>query len=304
MKKHVSEEFSLELVGHSNYNFVDVNVLSDQKLFIDPCLIEISKSEWCVSANRTIRSYFDCFYKAYRDNDINAKRSLLSHAGEINCTRMGYGGGDNGHGNTVEGLLGKFKNLDRLAQELPTLSSAIDLPVLIPDFDKDGLSDMLTNIIHRELNDFTMSELTQLGVQPNCVTSFWTWDLNAQSWKLMENVPAYYAEKGELLLVPKGIVHFRYLCNIEQYLSRIILERMQNEQAYTDEKGKCRLPHKKDVRTEIVKIGDNWKYEHVVAYSASAPDTLDEYHHRIPEFYSNRQLSDEQLDRLIYKRAS
>ena len=83
-------------------------------------------------------------------------------------------------------------------------------------------------------------------------------------------------------------------------LNMVIIERMLNGYVSFDSNGKRILPNKSDVRAGIVKFGDNWRYEHVVDFSAQLPDTLDEYHRRVHEFYSNRHLSDEELDSRIY----
>lgn len=299
MKKHVSQEWNLGTQGHNYFDFVDVNVLDDQKLFIDPCLIETSNSVWCQKAHRTVSSFFDNFYNAYRTKNLPQKRNLFSHASEINFTRLGYGRGDNGHGNTVEGLIEKFISLDGLSNRILTISNAIDLPVLIPSFDKDGLSDMLTNIIHKELNDFTLEQCKKWNKQPNGMSTFWTWDATKAAW-LEVDAPCYIAPKGKLLLVPKEIVRFRYICNVRQFFSRVILERMQNDRAYTNEKGKIQLPHKKDIEEEIVKKGNNWRYEYAVSYSVEHPDALHEYHRRIPEYYSGKSMSDAELNQRVY----
>lgn len=86
----ISDYFNNGLKGHYNYNFVDVAVNDDNLLFIDPVLIELAKDQWCNDANATIQSFFDEFYEAYRNNDVQRKIVLLSHAGEQNGTRLGF----------------------------------------------------------------------------------------------------------------------------------------------------------------------------------------------------------------------
>ncbi len=44
-----------------------------------------------------------------------------------------------------------------LCMETPfSLKKEEDLPLLIPDFAEDGMSDLLTNILHEQLNKFTL----------------------------------------------------------------------------------------------------------------------------------------------------
>ena len=189
IQKFFSSEIDLGVLGHSNYEFVDVDTMSDQQLFIDPSLILTSSTEWCFEANEVINDYFDRFYHAFRFDNGTEKTYLLSHAQEINDTRLGFGNGHNGHGNTAKGLLEKFSDLSDLLKRLDSISLAADLPVFVPGFDMDGLSDMLTNIIHLQLYNFTLHQLSKHGIEPNTTTSFWSWDATLSKW-------VYYSEIG------------------------------------------------------------------------------------------------------------
>lgn len=97
---------------------------------------------------------------------------MLSHAGEQNATRLGYGDGDNGKGNTAEGLMKKFSALDSLIDYIPNMSKPEDLTIFLPNFAEDGLSDLLTNILHKQLNEFTLSQLNKFEIIPNAEAPF------------------------------------------------------------------------------------------------------------------------------------
>ena len=106
--------------------------------------------------SHSIDDYFDKYFSAYRNNDAKKKKNVLGHANEINATRLGYGRGDNGTGNTVNGLLDKFKELEKLSC-VKTFSEAVDLVIFVEDFAEDGLSDLITNVIQKDLYDNTDS---------------------------------------------------------------------------------------------------------------------------------------------------
>ena len=166
MKKYyVSDYWNKGIKGHLNYAFVDVVVNDDNLLFIDPILLETARDRWCQGANATVQSFFNAFYEAYRTKNQVKKEELLSHAGEQNVTRLGYGRGDNGKGNTKQGLLNIFSPLDSLLQDISTIKKAEDLAVLIPDFAEDGLSDLLTNVLHDQLNQFTSEQMKKYGIE-------------------------------------------------------------------------------------------------------------------------------------------
>ena len=294
----ISDYFSNGLKGHYNYNFVDVAVNDDNLLFIDPVLIELAKDQWCNDANATIQSFFDEFYEAYRNNDVQRKIVLLSHAGEQNGTRLGYGQGDNGKGNTAKGLLDIFMPLENLLNKISTIRKAEDLPVLIPDFAEDGLSDLITNILHDHLNSFTMQQMKQYGIESNGLANFWTWSQTKGDWIRVERA-SYYIEGQEVLLVPKQIVRKKYLFSTNQYFNRIILEHMREEGGYMD--GKKPIP-KKDVVKAKRFSGEHWQYRESVSYTSKNNNVLEEYHDKLSSFYfeNGNSMSDEDLDETIY----
>ncbi|ASA25693.1 hypothetical protein [Paenibacillus donghaensis] len=300
MKKHISELLNHSRTGHSNLEFVDINVLDDQKLFIDPCLIETQQGSWYNNATNLLDNFFNEFYQAYRNNDAHKKIELLSCAREINYTKLGYGNGDNGHGNTAEGLLETFKNLERLTANIPNITKAMDIPVTISGFSEDGLSDMITNILHFQLNEFTLEQLAIANVKPNSEDTFDTWDVASSAWKKV-TLPCYRYENNKILLTPKNIVRKRYFFGANQFLMRVILERAKKETAYTTPKGKTRYrTTKKELKNAISKEDRNWRYKYINEKTESDQSFLKDYHDAIPYLYSNKAMTNEELDNFIY----
>lgn len=297
-KKYISDILNNGQKGHQNLDYLDVNINDDNLLFIDPMLIECQEDAWFVEADKTIRSFFDELYVAFRNRDNEKKNRLLSHAGEQNGTRLGYGNGYNGKGNTMQGLLHTFSPLDELLHEIRTIDRAIDLPVLLPGFSEDGLSDMLTNIIHDNLNEFTISQLKTCGIEGNSDLSYWTWNREIRNWEHVTRL-SFCVNGKELLLVPKQIVRRNYLFSTDQYFRRIILERMRNEDKYMFN-GKP--ISKKDVLKMKRFSGEHWQYDETIAYTRENNDALDDYHRELPFFYleEGRIPTDEDLDNCIY----
>ena len=298
-KKHVSQEFNFGDIGHNNYNFVDVAVNDDNKLFIDPCLIEFSDDEWTKNANIVMMSFFNKLFEAYNKQDDSLITELLSHAGEQNGTRFGYGKGYNGKGNTADGLMQIFHPLKELIKDITTISKPEDLPLLLPGFAEDGMSDLLTNILHEQLNKYTVDVFDSYGVASEKELSFYTWNVSEERWEKVTK-PSIFVKNKELLLVPKNIVRKKYLFGTGQYFSRIILERMIDEGGYRDSKGKA-IP-KKDIVKAKRYSGKHWQYDEVINYSKKNNDSLEEYHRKLPGFYLDigKSMSDEALDDAVY----
>ncbi len=286
--------------GHAHFEFVDIKMHSDTRLFIDPSLIKVLKDAWCKEANRVIDSYFDALYEAYRSCDEARINRLLSFAQEIRNTHLGYGRTIQGHGNTADGLAEKLSCLGDLTLKIDSISSAADLPIFIDDFDKDGLSDMITNIIHQQLNNFTVEQMMKLGKAPNTTDTFHTWSVEKNDWVQVVDEPSYTFGGEPVLLVPKRIVQKNYLYRAEHFLQQVILERIQRDEAYTDSSGKTRYPYKKDLEAQIDHSSEGWRKEFIVDYATNYPDTLVEYHNRTSEFYANRKMLDDKLDLAVY----
>lgn len=300
VKNHVSDKFQLlDGRGHKNYDFVDIAVNNDNLLFIDPVLIELGKDIWSKDASKYVESYFNMLFEAYYKEDRENIRNLLSHAGEQNATRLGYGKGDNGKGNTAKGLIETFKPLERLIVDIKSVERVEDLTILIPGFAEDGLSDLLTNILHKCLNDFTVAQMSKQGIYCNGELEFYTWDVKLKDWVLVKR-PSYLVDGKELLLVPKWIVRSRYLFGVNQYFTRIILERMLDEGWYRDLNGNT-IPKKEIIKSKRFS-GEHWIYNESVKYTAIHNDALDEYHRKILGFYieHGKPMSDELLDLIIY----
>ena len=302
MKKgHISEILQLNIEGHGNIDFVDIAINRDNLLFIDPLLIERKPGKWAKQANEIVKSFFDNFYNAYRLVDEERKRKLLSYAREQNATRLGYGNGNNGKGNTANGLLETFRPLEELIKKIATIGKPEDLPVLIPGFAEDGLSDLLTNILHSLLNDYTLEQIGKYGRIPDGSISFHYWDVITESWKEIEK-PSLLVKGKEILMVPKDIVRSKYLFGVNQYFSRIILERMREEGEYRDAKGNP--ISKRDIIKSKGYSGTHWKYDETIQYTISNNDALEEYHKKLPGFYMEygKPMTDEELDLQIYGR--
>lgn len=302
MVEHISKILRYTQFGHSQFDFIDINVLDDQKLFIDPCLISTQQDAWCTTATVVMDDFFDKFYEAYRNNDNEKKNYLLSHASELNYTRLGYGNGDNGHGNTAEGLISTFITLENFVDNIPYLTKAMDLPLYVPGFSEDGLSDMLTNILHEQLNNYTLEQLALANVVPNSEDTFYTWDVTTSSWITVTRPCYRYLGTDKVLLTPKRIVRKKYFFGVNQFLMRIILERAKNETAYTNEKGKTRFrTTKKALKNAIPKENNNWRYTYTKGISEDDPTYVRDYHNAIPNFYINKGMTDSELDDFIYK---
>lgn len=300
---HISDVWNLSVKGHTNFEFVDIAVNDDTKLFVDPCLMRKSKVPLVQKANQETESFFDAFYQAYKTGNTKAKKDLLAHAREENATKFGYGNGFNGKGNTTHGILQDFKPLEELIASIPNISEPEDLPVLLPGFAEDGLSDLLTNIIHEELSEYTLQQMNKYGITPNAKAHFYSWNGETKKWKKID-MPAFFYNNKEILLVPKDIVRKNYLFSTAQFFKRVILEHLREEGNYRDINGNY-YPKSDVMRTlqkQHTSEDKHWIYRETIAYTKRKNQVLDEYHGKIDSFYleNGDAMTDEELDSAVY----
>ena len=290
---YISDYLGLEPKGHHNFDFVDAYLDDDNRLFIDPCMLECSNDSWSINAVRIMRTFFDCFFEALRGGYL-LESGLLDHAGEQNATKLGYGNGENGKGKTATGLIDSFRGLSVLVHDIPTISRAQDIPVMVEGFAEDCMSDLLTNILHEPLNDFTAEQMRKYGCAPQTERDIWTFDAENKTW-IQVIKPCWLYNGKELLLVPKWIVRKNFLFKAHQYLYCVIAERIRRENGWDDLK-------KIDVWNNFPRTSFHWEYDTVISYSKENPDALTEYHKCMPSYYRRAHgcMSDEDLDYAIY----
>lgn len=297
----ISDFFNLS-TGHVNFDFIDIDTNKDTELFIDPCLIETEKTPFCKKAKLTLDSFFYSFFNLYRSNTTySQKEQLLSHAHEINATKLGYGNGNNGKAKTAEGIIETFESLKNLADSNVPLSKAIDLNIFVPDFAEDCLSDFITNILFYELSEFTLMQCQKYSVDTqDVVETHYFWDVSSSTWKKYSG-KGLYIDGKLILLVPKNIVRHSYYYTTEQYFRMIILCKKQRELTTYDDKGKEIFPSKKYLRESLLKtnsdILDVCEKETVLD-----PYLLMTHHNNISSCYKNRNMSNQELDYWVYER--
>ncbi len=286
--------------GHANMDFVDVYVNGDVALFIDPCLIETVSDDFCKNAKIVLVDYFDAFYKLYHTKaTYQVKHDFFSHAHELNYTKLGYGNGNNGKAKTAEGMIDTFSDVERLMDKKIDMCHAIDLPIFIENFAEDCMSDMITNILFKNLNEFTIQQCKKYGVQTQkSDNEHYYWDVSSHNWEKYQG-EYLVIDKKIIVLVPKNIVRNKYFYSAGQYFSSVIVERAREEKAMYDAKGKKIPPQKGSIEKELLENVN--KKQAIVRETAEHPDCLKRYHNQMGSAYQSKNMDDKALDEFIYK---
>lgn len=279
--------------GHRQIDFVDVQSNNDTELFIDPCLIELGEDDLSIEASSLIADFEDTLYADMRGGRWNTTH-VFDEAHEIHDTKLGYGNGRNGKGKTPEGMRESLERLCFLANGIPAISRIQDVSVFVEDFAEDCMSDLLTNVLHRLLCEFTAQQMAGYGVEPDGFDEVTSWCRFTHGWRTSLQ-PFWRIGVRRILLVPKNWVRKRFLFKAHQYLCAVIIERMRDDHGYD---GLTKM----DIWRNMERETEHWEYDKVIEFTQEYPDALDEYHQRMLRYYrrARGQMSDEELDRCVY----
>ena len=296
---HISINLSENIPKHYSIDYVNIDIDKDQKLFLDPMLIEKDTTEFGVIANRKITSFFREMYRLYKNNSPRQEKlNLFSHCHEINSTHLGYAVTGSGSGNTPEGMELIFSGVTNYIKDF-NLNRTYEAVLFTPNFAEDGLSDLITNIIFKELSDFTISQCRKYGY-PTIYSdnNRYYWDDASNDWKKY-NGESLLINGKEILLVPKQIVQTKYRFTTDNYIRSVIVENICKDKAIYDSKGNEIRPPKDKIREELL-INYGSPFDVSTHFTRKKPSNLDEYYSIISRNYNNFILSDSQLDAIIY----
>lgn len=212
-------------------DFVDIDTERDIPLFIDSNLIRKYDSEFNAKFVETMDSFFSYLINTLSNNWDEQAKYLCSHLSEINETHLGLSKGiSKGKG---VGQIGAEKIFNALknskAIEDGVLQNIEDLRVLVNGFDKDMLSDMLTNILKKHLLEYTINQCNLLNIElTHNVPSGFFWNEKTLKWE-NEYMDRLIIDDKPVLLVPKKIVNYTLEGSSSQYRQHFVLNFLQDE---------------------------------------------------------------------------
>lgn len=247
---------------HGPLPFVDIDVSTDNRYFVDPCRIRLSKNldPWRERALNAIDSFLDKVVEsllAHPDTMASKiNRELLSQFKEPNETRLGMSTqGVRGHGGAQDAGERIAASLETDLQALLTLGiihHLEQLPLFVGGVDKDITSDITTRLIFSALVDFTATmceEFPALRTAGTGMRSFriQTWSPESLEWTTIDAfLPSI--NKMALVLVPDQWVGPNLLMNHARYYDTSVLSYFQFLNTSKDSRGRINRPKKKYLR--------------------------------------------------------
>lgn len=299
MRNYLSAVYGLPISGHKDIPFIDVASNDDTSLFLDPCLIATQTDPFSVCCQQVIRDYIAHLYKAASQSP-NAYDMVpfLYNLGERNEARLGYGTGRNGKAKTAKGMANTLTGLHSLIHTGVPVEEACDIPLLMPRFAEDCMSDMLLNVLFKQLCEFTIQQCRLLGIPIRPISnSRYYWDVFAHAWREYTE-DCLMLNDEVIILVPKNFVRPRFTFTTAHFFMSEIATVLQEEQRFFSNGKECK-PTKKDVYSQEI-LWHGTILNATREYAKEMPYLLNRYHRNMFDSYSNRVMTDDELDKHVY----
>jgi hypothetical protein len=218
-----SEKFGIG-ANQESLDFVDVPLRNDIRLFLDPYAITVAGTTFAEECHEIVHDFFQQVLAKLRTKDESAALRMLSHLTEENRTRLGYSSGEsNGSGlgpSTAKPFLDALTKSE--AYKTGRIEDIEDAALFVNGIDKDIISDMLTDVLHEKLAQYTQSQCHLYGVPMTKSETLSCWR-SGNGWSQIQvRLPSY---KGlSILLVPRALVRANLLVEPTGYIRFIIDE--------------------------------------------------------------------------------
>jgi hypothetical protein len=254
----VSEFFKLGRTQPS-LEFVDVDILKDTQVFIDPRAFRFVYSDWSQECACLLQNFFDTVISSIRTGDHVKARRLLSSLSEPNETRLGLSHGK-AQGRGMGDALARdvWKSLSRSrAISSGLIEDLEDTVLFVEGIGFDILSDITTNIVRSQLLEFTQDVAGFYGIPlTKGIGSGQLWDRQTRQWS-QKYTSLPLTKHGPLLLVPKSIVRRSQTFDPGEYYNHFILPQLQNDEMIA---GSSLVEVLKDGRRRVTKESVKKKY--------------------------------------------
>ena len=275
----ISEYFRLNQ-HQAQLDFVDVDTERDKALYIDPVPLGRGVDSWSQDCSAALTSYFQAIVDAIREGRGAEGLRLLDGLHEPNETSLGLSQGrpsGRGIGDIQARQLYERIRQSRAAQT-GILSELSDLELFVPRIGEDKISDITTNIIRRQLIQFTQAqcELHAMPMEADVPTGF-LWNQGTAQWdNQFTRLPVIDGRK--ILLVPKSAVRWNLAFSHEQFREHFVLSYMQDEHLANDT---ALVETLRNGRRRVTKKSLKAEYridkEFLARFAADHPNVLAEY---------------------------
>jgi hypothetical protein len=224
----ISEHFQLKK-SQLELDFVDIDIIGDLPLFLDPHYISFQKSKLAIDASYCIQTFFDKLLLLLRNHNRENANQHLEYIGEINEVHLGFSQGASmgrGIGSLNSSDLIKSIN-ESNAIHTGLIEKLEDSRIFIKGIGSDKISDLCANVIKKVLLEYTKNQCILWNIPLTTSTSGYYWDPDIRGWIADTQTERLVINGKPYLLVPKEIVTFKSEYTPEKYMQHFVLNFLQ-----------------------------------------------------------------------------
>lgn len=226
----LSEHFRLNK-SQLELDFVDIDIIGDIPLFLDPHYISFQKSQISQEASFSIQTFFDKLLLLLRNNDMENAKNHLQYIGEINEVHLGFSKGISrgrgiGYLNSND-LIRSITESDAIHTGL--IEKLHDSRIFIKGIGADKISDLCANVIRKTLLEYTRKQCALWNIPLTASSSGYYWDSNRRDWLAEQHTERLIINGKTYLLVPKEMVTFKSEYTPEKYMQHFVLNFLQSK---------------------------------------------------------------------------
>lgn len=226
-----TEFFGLK-IEQEELNFLDIYAHQDIALFLDPFGISAMGTKWSKECENQIATYFQYLLDSIKVGDKQTIKKLLSALHEVNEVALGY----SQNGSSGRGIGPKQAKEIQFAFE--TSEAAIsgdikdiaDCALLIPGINRDKISDITSNILKKQLIEFTKEQCDLYSI-PRKRVAISAFDFETLTFKsYFDNLPVVNGKPK--ILLPISSVRQDPELSKDKYYRNFVLEFLRAEHSH------------------------------------------------------------------------
>lgn len=267
-------------LSQAELDFVDVDVTTDNRLYLDPYAIQIRDDKWSADCGDHIRSFFNEVLDSLRSGNARRVEHLLGNLHEPNETFLGQSSGHPSGRGVGRGKARDFARALRNSRAFSTglLSDISEAELFIEGVGPDTISDLTTNILRRKLAVYTKDQCDLHGIPVQEVGNIGPhWSIERNDW-----ISSYYylpiVRGYPVLLVPKYSVRRHLALVSQEFYNHYMLSFLQRE--YLDSRSALVQTFKDGtpyVTKKSVKVVHPYIKDELASFVSKHPEVLEAY---------------------------
>ncbi|WP_105956866.1 hypothetical protein [Apilactobacillus quenuiae] len=199
-------------IKSSNIPFMNISPECDNKYFIDPSNLKKHNipnfnNKLCL---QKIENFLQTILGLYKSGNFKKLNDIINNIHELNSTHIGYGSKNitsMGRGPSFDSLKESLNNVNDIYTKLSNKKLIDIVSIFSPNFGKDSISDLITNIIYEELSNYTL-KIAKLYNKEKYIHNFKikTWNVQKQDWIIKNNGTKFVLNGYDTILIPKDLI--------------------------------------------------------------------------------------------------